>query len=226
MVRRVLVAGVVRVAGGPADRGVVLVAGVLLVSAVVAVPAVPVGGRLVGGRGEDRGLLLVSAVAAIGAVGAVGVLAQVAVAGLLAAGVAPDGGLLIAVALLAVVVDRVGHHGGALGRGVGGVVGAQVGDLQRGGVRTGGRAAAAPAGAGATAECPPGGEPAPYRERDEGLPDGEGRDAEADHDDRRQRRPHHHTEEAGEGQQPPAQPGLVLEQYLAQQPQRTMPNAI
>jgi hypothetical protein len=56
--------------------------------------------------------------------------------------------------------------------------------------------------------------------RDVDLADGEGAGAQADDDDRGDQHTGDHAEEAREGQQPPAQPRLVLQQHLAEQPQR------
>src|SRR5690606_10454961 len=64
------------------------------------------------------------------------------------------------------------------------------------------------------------GEAAAEGQRDVGLADREGGGAQTDDDHGRDQHADHHTEEAHEGEQPPAQPRLVLQQHLAEQPQR------
>lgn len=117
-------------------------------------------------------------------------------------------------------VDRLCGRGGR-GLVVPGAGDLQVRDLQRGFLH--GRAlAAAPAPAAlprAAAYGPAGGEAAPEGQRHEGLAGGEGE--RPDDDDRYGGQQHsdHHAEEAGEGEEPPAQSCLVLQQHLAEQPQ-------
>jgi hypothetical protein len=72
-------------------------------------------------------------------------------------------------------------------------------------------------GAGA-ADRPALGEAAAEGQSDVRLADGEGGRAHTDDDDGRDQDTDHDTEEAAEGEQPVAQPCLVLQQHLTQQP--------
>ncbi|MGX1253309.1 hypothetical protein RKD48_005820 [Streptomyces ambofaciens] len=63
-------------------------------------------------------------------------------------------------------------------------------------------------------------EAAAERQRDVGLTDREGGGAQPDDEHVRHQHAGNDADEAAEGEQPPAQPRLVLQQHLAEQPQR------
>ncbi|MDF9872898.1 hypothetical protein OKW18_005036 [Streptomyces pratensis] len=214
---RVGVGGVVRPVGAVAVLArrvaalvLVLVAALALIGALVlVVPLTAVGvlGRL-------------SAVAVVRVVGVVPLLFAVLV---LVAVTACPGGVGVDAVLPGVVRHRLGRVDRRRGRVrlLRRPLVLQAGDLEHGlpALRAA-RPAAAPALTGAAADGPAGREAAPEGERHVRLARGEGDRADDDHQYRGDQDAEDHTEEAAEGEQSPAQPRLVLQEHLAQQPQR------